>query len=1528
MERSGSRYSQIEIDGWSRGANGLPCLSILLNLPGPQASCAVFHTGANESISVNPPWHESDRPIGFDSTLSVSMAPATDESITRTAELLYLGLQRTCHLWSLRIAPFRYESGLLFWPENLQVEVIPVASGPVIPISKPESDRLRHVGAAVIAGRTEVAATTVGLAKTTVASGPQIEILLNEDGIYHITGNDLQAAGVNLMDVDIKKLRLTCADEDVPIYIFGRQDGRFGVEDYFEFWGKSLRQTRQNRSPEMYQDPFTQTNVYWLSWSGSAGVWMGEEEAGLTTAADEEEWQTPYSFYQTVHVEEDNYFDRLNDIQTPDSLRDLWFFDSGISSANKKEYPFTAPWPDAKSSLGVKVNVWISGRSTQNAQHQVSVFLNDLQVLSGAGYRQELMHLVTDDNHLPPVSTLGSGKNNLTIINQVDNKDIDFIMLDWFEVVYPRLYRASDDFLKFSIPPDYDLGNFRFYLDGFTEEDIDIYKLGAGKIIGYRCENKISTDGLRSFACAFQDKVFSRETWYVAVTQKAKKRPLAIEYVPSPWPLTPVSMDYLIISARRFLNSAGLKRLIEHRQAQGLSVMAVSVEDMYDAFDFGRYGSAAIKKGLSWFYTHSPRLKYVLLVGDGCYQRNRPQVDSLDLVPVHYRQTVRYGATACDYWYSLLSGLDDIPEVHLGRLPVRKEEELNILVGKIISQEATPEQGDWRNRLLFIGGNGIEFRERGIIQAHQAPLAWDSRMLFTTRQLTVFDPFFGSTADLLDYLDEGCTVVNFHGHGGGAIWSDNGLFRLDDVTRLSNKNRYPLILSMTCFTGAFDALTNQSLADAMLLMPDAGNHAFLGASGLGWLTNDDLLQAEIMGYLFDHPEQTVGEIIDGGKIRYLTRYYSDIAVSEVNQYNLLGDPASRFFAPTAQVPLALQPSLLNKGDTLSVSCNLPFARGVVRWQMVDSSLVLLESRSSLINSAQINARFVASRSLSAGVGYVRLFAMDETGTLAVHGAAAFSIRGFVIDSMTTVVKGADSLLFYAHIHSKTPLSSVRCQVFDTVLPMTATTDNWFVSSAYYLSREMGVVQYRVIVQDENGQIHESRIITENVQKLASLYIDRAAVHWTGVEAPLLAVPVCNSGSGVGQGVFLRLYIADVVQGRWELVATDSLTVPAFSTATAFFNLSLPAGLHHFRFILDYDQELANGFLTQSILGLQAQAFAYKPESGLVGQDSLHYDAELTLAMPAGTFSSPGVVFIKKNNAPVLKEQPDFQAGSSNCSYRISYSNNETPARPFTLIMPITRPGVAALYSYTPASQRWRRLGGRIVNQRLMATVNGWGEYMILYGIDQQPPVVQVHLDGRSIKTGMLTAAEPHLSILLQDQNGIDVSSGAWSISLDGAVPDLGVLPDSIANANYLLLQGLVSLSAGEHHLRIAVRDCYGNEAEPFEATWQVTADFSLRMLGNYPNPFTANTVFAYVLTLPADRLNLKIYSASGRLIRSINPALESEDALPLAADYHELTWDGLDDQGYEVANGVYFYRFTAQRSGESKEITGKLARVR
>jgi hypothetical protein len=74
--------------------------------------------------------------------------------------------------------------------------------------------------------------------------------------------------------------------------------------------------------------------------------------------------------------------------------------------------------------------------------------------------------------------------------------------------------------------------------------------------------------------------------------------------------------------------------------------------------------------------------------------------------------------------------------------------------------------------------------------------------------------------------------------------------------------------------------------------------------------------------------------------------------------------------------------------------------------------------------------------------------------------------------------------------------------------------------------------------------------------------------------------------------------------------------------------------------------------------------------------------------------------------------------------------------------------------------------------------------------------------------------------------------------------------------------------------------------------------------GNFPNPFNPMTRIRYELPAPAP-VSLRVYSISGRLVRVL---LDSELRGP---GTHTTEWDGTDDQGRNVASGVYFYRLEA-----------------
>lgn len=84
-------------------------------------------------------------------------------------------------------------------------------------------------------------------------------------------------------------------------------------------------------------------------------------------------------------------------------------------------------------------------------------------------------------------------------------------------------------------------------------------------------------------------------------------------------------------------------------------------------------------------------------------------------------------------------------------------------------------------------------------------------------------------------------------------------------------------------------------------------------------------------------------------------------------------------------------------------------------------------------------------------------------------------------------------------------------------------------------------------------------------------------------------------------------------------------------------------------------------------------------------------------------------------------------------------------------------------------------------------------------------------------------------------------------------------------------------------------------------------------LRSYPNPFNPLTTFAY--TLPRqDRVQIRVFDAQGELVRTLL------DEAQLDGD-HEVSWDGVADDGRHLPSGVYFGRIdTAGRSEVQKVV--------
>ena len=96
---------------------------------------------------------------------------------------------------------------------------------------------------------------------------------------------------------------------------------------------------------------------------------------------------------------------------------------------------------------------------------------------------------------------------------------------------------------------------------------------------------------------------------------------------------------------------------------------------------------------------------------------------------------------------------------------------------------------------------------------------------------------------------------------------------------------------------------------------------------------------------------------------------------------------------------------------------------------------------------------------------------------------------------------------------------------------------------------------------------------------------------------------------------------------------------------------------------------------------------------------------------------------------------------------------------------------------------------------------------------------------------------------------------------------------------------------------------------------------SFKLLSNIPNPFSKTTTIRYQITRPG-RVSLKVYNVQGQLVRNLTPPYTPS---PREEGWvGSVTWDGRDEQGREVAGGVYLVVHRAMRGHHELRVLGRL----
>lgn len=368
----------------------------------------------------------------------------------------------------------------------------------------------------------------------------------------------------------------------------------------------------------------------------------------------------------------------------------------------------------------------------------------------------------------------------------------------------------------------------------------------------------------------------------------------------------------LVIIAPRFLSSAA-EPLAAHRRHQGLDVMTVTLESVYDEFNDGLSEPESIRRFLRQarsVWAKPPA--YVLLAGNGTYDYRNLQGRNDNLLPPLMVPTP-FGLFASDSAFGDLEG-GPAPELAVGRLPACTPEALGKVVEKILRYETDTPQKERRALLVADSPDGAGNFVQDILtvremlgSAYRAVLAYP-------------DAVSDVRQEFLASLRAGVDLVCFMGHGAVDRLGANGYLLSSDVAELANGTRLPLLLAMTCLAGQFSVPGYDCLAEQLVLSPGEGAVAVVSPTGLSFNHEASELNLWLIEGLQRGDLVRLGDYVREAMVRY---NQGGPRATPSAIYGIIGDPSTPYSANRA-----LPPSLLIKStENQTVLLSLVGARG-------------------------------------------------------------------------------------------------------------------------------------------------------------------------------------------------------------------------------------------------------------------------------------------------------------------------------------------------------------------------------------------------------------------------------------------------------------------------------------------------------------------------------------------------------------------------------------------------------------------------
>ncbi len=768
---------------------------------------------------------------------------------------------------------------------------------------------------------------------------PHVKIGVAEDGVYRVSGADLQAAGVSTQTIDPASLRLLENGREIPIHYDGAPDG-FGASDGIVFVGRRNRGTGElwayrNDNAALQSSPFrslyTDTTTYWLTWGGAQNGLRYETVSGGGAAQN--------TVRDTLHLEEDNLYYYGDPVRAGSPLytRGEGYYWQTFSHLGGDPEPVArtydvplgrlAPEADAPVALSVRVNGQTASRHRLTLEVETAAGFTEMDVADWQGYAFQTLRAEIPAADVPADGTLRIRVTSSNEFGGNPNK----VLLDFIEAAYTRTLTAENGAQHFAVPG----GVYTFELGGYdASAPVRVFVPKTGE----RFALTASAGGAATFSASAP----AGGAVFWAAQPDAFRAPASlVRDQSSSWADASNAADYVILTTRALRPSA--EALADFRRNQnGFAVVVVEVENVFDEFDYGRPTPLAIRRFVHRTQSWATAPTLMAIWADAAF----PVRTETEATGAPWNVPA-FGYAPSDAWYAMqFEGPEDWSEVvGIGRVTIRTNAQGLLFLQKLQIYEASGVAA-WQKRALMLSG-GTSAREQNRLEAFTRtwaataagrPTGMDT-LYFAKQSDAPLDQGFQDSLSVA--FARGAGWLNYFGHSSAQTWE----IVTEEPAEFDNADRLPFVVSLGCQTGSFAggrfaSKDAPSFGEKLILGYDSdgntslnGAIAHFGTSYQGNLTASADINDLLIERVFEDTLRVMGQAVQEAKAEIAERFgRSTLYRDHLMQYNLLGDPAAtlaiatepdlrlspaqlRFtpLAPTPSDSLALQVRLANDG---------------------------------------------------------------------------------------------------------------------------------------------------------------------------------------------------------------------------------------------------------------------------------------------------------------------------------------------------------------------------------------------------------------------------------------------------------------------------------------------------------------------------------------------------------------------------------------------------------------------------------------